>query len=158
MQVIIRPMVTTDYEQVRKVDVLTQIQYLQEKWDTFSSEEQEKHLVSRKSEFQINVDTGYCFVALDEDINQIIGFILAHETLPFHGTLYIRYIGLNPDIQGKGVGMQLYKKLIEQAKESDIKEIWALINVDNSKSMRLHEKMGFTLNDRKEAVLDLNKK
>lgn len=155
MNIIIRQMIANDYEQVHEVDILAQKQYLGEKFDRMSEEEQDSCLVSRKSEFQINIDTGYCFVAEDE--RKIVGFLLAHETLPFRGTLYIRYIGLNPDVQGKGIGLLLYKKLIDKAKQTGIKKIRALINTDNPKSMKLHEKAGFKLSDRKEAVLELYK-
>lgn len=153
MNIIVRPMSTDDYEQVHEVDILTQRQYLGEKFDRMSEEEQNSHLVSRKSEFQTNVDTGYCFVALDDE--KVIGFILAHQTLPFHRILYIYYVGLSPDFQGKGVGLLLYEKLIEKAKQTGIKKIWTLINHDNPKSIKLHEKAGFKLNDRKEAVLEV---
>ena len=153
MNISVRPMSVDDYKSVHKVDILTQRQYLGAKFDELSTEEQDKHLVSRKSEFQTNVDTGYCFVA--EDDGEIIGFLLSYETLPFRGTLYIHYIGLNPEYQGKGVGFLLYKKIIDKAKEKQIKEIRALINLDNPKSIKLHEKLGFKLSDRKEAVLEL---
>ncbi len=155
MSVLIRPMTISDYGQVYEVDILTQRQYLGQNFDQMSKEEQDAHLVSRKSEFQLNVDTAYCFVA--EDSEKIVGFLLAHETLPFHGTLYIRYIGLCPEYQGKGIGLLLYEKLIEKAKQTGIKKIWALINTDNPKSIELHSKAGFKLSDRKEATLELNK-
>ena len=153
MTIIVRRMIADDYRQVHEVDILTQKQYLGEKFDRMNEEERDSHLVSRKSEFQINVDTGYCFVAQNEE--KIVGFILGHEALPFHGTLNIRYIGLNPDFQGKGIGLLLYGKLIEKAKQTGIKEIRALINIDNPISMKLHERAGFRLNDRKEAILRL---
>lgn len=147
-------MTMDDYEPVHQVDILTQRQYLGQKFDELSPEEQDKHhLVSRKSEFQINVDTGYCFVA--EDNGQIIGFLLSYETLPFHGILGINYIGLNPKYQNKGVGLLLYEKLVEKAKQKGINKIKTHINLDNPKSIRLHEKAGFKLKDRKEAILEL---
>jgi len=156
MNIIIRPMRIDDHDQVRNVDILTQKQYLGAKFDQMREEEKDDHLVSRKSNFQINVDTGYCFVALND--NKIIGFILAHETLPFHGDLYIRYISINPKFQGKGIGSLLYRKLIEKAKQNGIDRIKALINIDNPNSIKLHGKIGFELKDRKEAVLQINKK
>jgi len=116
-------------------------------------EEQETHLVSKKSEFAINVDTGYCFVA--ENNGEIIGFILAHETLPFHGTLFIHYIGINPAYQGKGTGLLLLKRIIEKAKENDISVIRSLINTDNPPSVKLHKKAGFKISLRKRAILEL---
>ena len=153
MNISVRQMTLDDYEPVHQVDVLTQRQYLGQKFDELSPQEQEKHLVSRKSEFKINVDTGYSFVA--EDNGQIIGFLLAYETLPFIGIIYIHYIGLNPKYQGKEIGLLLYKKLIEKAKHNYIKKIMSFINLDNPKSIRLHEKAGFELKDRKEAILEL---
>lgn len=153
MNITVRSMKNTDYDAVRQVDIMTQKQYLGQKFDKMNQEEQEKRLVSRKSEFQINVNTGYCFVA--EENEKIVGFIFAYETLPFHGTLHIRYIGLNPDYQGKGIGLLLYDKLVNNAKRTGVKKIWALINFDNPKSIELHKKAGFSLSDRKEAVLEL---
>jgi L-amino acid N-acyltransferase YncA len=137
MNIIVRSITVDDYEQVRNV-------------------EKNSHLVSRKPEFQINVDTGYCFLAENKNKN-IIGFLMAHETLPFHGTLYVRYIGVKPEAQGQGVGQLLYKKLIETAKQTGIKKIIGLANVDNPSSIKLFEKVGFKLSDRKQAVLELSK-
>lgn len=140
-----------DYQGVRIVDELTQRQYLGLQWDRFSESEKETHLKSRLSEFEINLNTGYCFVAV---INKkVVGFIFAHETLPFRGKLYIRHIAIHPNYQGQGIGFLLYKKLIEKAKQTQITEIAALINTDNPRSIKLHEKVGFTLKDRKEARL-----
>lgn len=154
-QISIRQMELDDYEQVQSVDILTQRQYLGSKFDDMSQEEQESHLVSRKSEFQTNIDTGYCFVA--EHGEKIVGFILAYETLPFAGTLNIRYVGINPIHQREGIGQLLYKELINKARENGIKKIQALINLDNPNSIKLHEKVEFKLVDRKEATLILDK-
>ena len=153
MNVTIRPMLLSDYSRVHEVDILTQQQYLGNKFNKMTVEEQETRLVSRKSEFAINVNTGYCFVA--ENNRKIIGFIFAYETLPFHGTLFIHYIGINPVYQGKGIGLLLFKRIIEKAKENNIKTIQSLINTDNPPSIKLHEKAGFKLSLRKQAVLEL---
>ena len=157
MNIFIRSMTIKDYDQVHEMDTLTQKQYLGAKFDQMSEKEKDPHLVSRKSEFQINVNTGYCFIAEDENKN-IVGFILAHETLPFHGTLYIRYIGIKPEVQRQGIGQLLYKKLIEKARETNIKKIVGLANNDNPNSIKLFEKVGFKLTDRKQAILELGKK
>lgn len=150
--IIIRELTNQDYEGVRRVDILTQKQYLGEKWEELSPAERDEHLVSRRSEFNINVSSGYGFTArLD---NKIVGFIFAHETLPFRGNIYIRYIGINPKYQRQGIGLLLYQGLIKKAKKNNIKKITALINLDNPKSMKLHRKAGFSLKDRKEAVYE----
>ena len=143
----------SDYSQVHEVDILTQQQYLGNKFIEMKTKERETHLVSRKSEFAINVDTGYCFVA--ENSGQVVGFILAYETLPFHGTLFIHYIGINPTYQGKGIGFVLFKRIIEKSKKNNISAIQSLINIDNPPSVKLHEKAGFKISLRKQAILEL---
>lgn len=150
--IIIRQITKADYEGIRRVDILTQKQYLREKWEKLSEAEKEEHLVSRQNEFNINVRSGYGFVACLN--NEIVGFIFAHETRPFRGNIYIRYIGINPDYQGRGIGLVLYKELIKNAKKNNIKKITALINLDNPNSAKLHRKTGFSLKDRKEAIYE----
>lgn len=153
MKITVRPMTIDDYEAVHQVDILTQRQYLGQEFDKLSTEEQNKrYLVSRKTEFQTNIDTGYCFVAETND--EIIGFLLSHETLPFHGTLYIRHIAIKPDFQGMGIGEILYRKVIDKAKGNNFKKITTLINLDNPNSIKMHKKAGFNLKDRKEAILE----
>lgn len=152
-KIVIRALRLEDYSGVRRVDELTQRQYRGVIWDQLSEEEKESYLVSRSSEFAINLGTGYCFVATSE--NEVIGFVFAHETLPFASNLSIRYVGINPAHQAEGIGFLLYEHLIEKAKRQGIKSITALINLDNAPSMKLHQKAGFWLRDRKEAVLDL---
>jgi len=151
--IVIRQLTKQDYKEVHKVDILTQKQYLGVKWNNLSNTEKEKHLVSRKNEFDINVSSGYGFVASLN--NEIIGFILAYETKPFLGNIYIRYIGINTKYQGYGVGLLLYKELIKKARKNNIKRITALINLDNPNSVKMHKKAGFTLRDRKQADLCL---
>lgn len=152
-KIIIRKLTKKDYSEVRGVDILTQKQYLKTKWNKLSSKEKEEHLVSRKNEFGINVNSEYCFVASLN--NRIVGFILAHKTHPFLKDIYITYIGINPKYQGHGIGLLLYKELIIQAKNNNVTRIIALINLDNPNSIKLHEKAGFVLKDRIEAILNL---
>ena len=151
--IVVRAVQLEDYSGVRRVDELTQRQYRGAAWDQLSEEAKEPYLVSRPSEFAINVETGYGFVALRED--EVVGFVFAHETLPFPGDLSIRSVGVDPAYQGTGIGLLLYAQLIEHAKQQAIKSITALINLDNPPSMKLHQKAGFWLRDRKEAVLNL---
>ena len=153
MKIILRRLTLKDYIGVREVDEQTQRQYLGQKWDRLSKDKRESHLKSRSSEFETSANTGFSFVAIHD--GKIVGFIFAYETLSFHGRLHIHHIAIHPQYQNQGIGMQLYKRLVKKAKQKDIKKIIALINLDNPASIRLHEKLGFTLKDRKEATLDL---
>jgi L-amino acid N-acyltransferase YncA len=132
------------------VDIETQIQYLgQEKWEQLTSEEKETHLVVWQTNFNDFINNGFCFLA--ETDGKIIGFILAYETVPVYQEIYCRYIGISPIWQGKGIGVLLFEKLIQIAKENKMKKVWSLINPDNPNSIKAHQKAGFELKDRKEA-------
>jgi len=101
-----------------------------------SKEEQDTRLVSRKSEFQINVDTGYCFVA--EDQGEIIGFILAHKHYHLR-TLYILTSVLILRFKARESIITL-QRTDRKSEAYGYKRDSALINTDNPKSVRLHEK------------------
>lgn len=150
---VVRELTEKDYDGVRRVDELTQRQYIGVTWDLLSDEHKDEHLVSRRSDFPFYLRTGYCFVARIS--NQIIAFLFAYEMLPFRREIIISYIGVCPEHQGRGVALLLYKRMIEKARRNGVKEITALINMDNPYSIRLHEKAGFVLQDRKEAKLKL---
>jgi len=138
MELIIRPLKLEDYEQVKNINILTQKQYLGENWN-----ENEEQLISKKSEFSTNVDTGYSLVAQAD--GKIVGFLFAHETLPFLGTLHIRHIAILPKHQGHGIGGKLYERLVEIAGAKNIQNIESYINDDNPNSQKLHKKAGFKL-------------
>lgn len=150
MKVKIRQMKLGDYDPVRDIDIKTQIQYLGKKWDELSADEKEKRLETRKSEFMINVNTGYSMVA--EIGNKIVGFILAYETLPFKSTLQIHHIAILPELQGKNIGVEMYKWLIKKAQKNKIKKIISGINPDNPSSIRMHEKSGFIVKNWEKAT------
>ncbi len=151
--IVVRVLADEDYDGVRQVDVLTQRHYRGATWDHLPAEDKEEHLVTRRSDFTIYLNAGYCFVASID--NEIVAFLFAYEELPFRGGLNISYIGVSPAYQKQGIGVLLYRKLIEKAKSHGIKMLTALINLDNPHSLGLHQRVGFVLQDRKEAKLTL---
>ena len=143
---LVRPIEVTDYKDLKEIDILTQIQYLgQEKWDRLSREEKETHLVIQQPDYDGFAKSGYSLLAESE--GKILGFILAFETVQVHQELYCKYIAVNPSCQGQGIGVMLFKNLIDIAKKNNIKKIWSLINPDNPNSIKAHLKVGFKLND-----------
>jgi L-amino acid N-acyltransferase YncA len=152
-EVVIRELIAEDYDAVRRVDAATQRQYRGATWDQLPDADKEEHLVSRRSDFAINLSTGYCFVASID--GEIVAFLFAYEALPFGKDITITYIGVSPAYQGQEIGVRLYRTLIAKATSNGMKMITALINLDNPPSMALHQKVGFVLHDRKEATLKL---
>lgn len=152
-EIVIAPLSRNDFLGVRAVDKATQIQYLGTDWERLTPQEQETHLVSRKKEFNLHIQSGLCFVASRHSV--IVGFIFAYEAVYSSGSIFIQHIAINPDFQAKGIGVLLLEALIEKAKKLHCHEIRSLINIDNPQSIKLHQKVGFLLADRKEATYRL---
>ena len=86
--------------------------------------------------------------------NEVIGFIWFNITNKcFYGLdygnlenqyMFISYIWVIESFRNKGVANQLYDKVINYAKENNIKKIWLDIFMSNEKSINFHNKLGFT--------------
>jgi len=151
--VIVRKLQFKDIDGVRNVDGLTQRRYRGKEWGTFSEEEKEKFMKSRKNEFEINCKSGFSFVAVKD--GEIVGFLFAHEDLPFKDGIVVRHIAVHPNFQNKGIGKKMYGALIDKAKKEGKKTISSSINPDNMPSIKLHKQVGFTVTDWKQASLEL---
>ncbi len=151
--IIVRELQFTDINGVRNIDELTQRRYRGEEWDTYSEEEKEKFMKSRKNEFEINCKSVFSFVAVKN--GEIVGFLFAHENLPFKDGVVVRHIAVHPDFQKKSIGKKLYDALIDKAKEEGKKTISSSINPDNTSSIKLHTRVGFIVTDWKYAYLEL---
>jgi L-amino acid N-acyltransferase YncA len=151
--IVVRDLLPGDFEGVRLVDELTQKAYHGNGWERYSDSEKERFLKSRKSEFRVNCETRYSFVAAKKE--EIVGFLFAHENLPFGDEVVARHIAVHPNFQEQGVGKKLFFTLISKAKEDRKKAIRSSINPDNPASIILHERCGFEVVDWKRAVLRL---
>lgn len=86
--------------------------------------------------------------------NEVIGFIWFNITNKcFYGLdygnlenqyMFISYIWVIELYRNKGIAVQLYDKVINYAKEKNIKKIWLDIYMSNEKSINFHNKLGFT--------------
>ena len=153
MTITVRKLQYKDMDGVRNVDKLTQRIYQGKQWDMLSEDGKERFLKSRKNEFAINCETGFSFIALKG--SQVVGFLFAHENLPFKDEIVVRHIAVHPDYQKQGIGKKLYFALIDKAKSKGKKAIRSFINPDNPPSIKLHEQIGFKVVDWKNATLQL---
>jgi len=55
------------------------------------------------------------------------------------------HIGVAPDKRGRGIAEQLYLRLFQELKHEGVVRIDATMSADNSDSIRLHKKTGWTL-------------
>lgn len=150
---IIKKLTKNDKIGVQEIDQLTQRSYLKEKWDRFSFEEKQAHLVSTDDYFQFFCNSFSQVAYYDESI---VGFLFADKIGPSIGTIYIHHVAVNPDMHRQGVGESLIKSCIVSARRQGAKKILSLINPDNPPSIKLHQKVGFKIVDWKKAVLKLD--
>ena len=85
--------------------------------------------------------------------NEVIGFIWFNITnKSFYGLdygnlennyMFISYVWVIETSRDKGIASQLYDRVINYAKENNIKKIWLDIYMSNEKSIKFHNKLGF---------------
>jgi L-amino acid N-acyltransferase YncA len=149
--ILVRRFATTDYDAVLTLDVAEQGAYRGILWDSATEREREAFLMTSPRNRTAYAESDYCFVAVDAAA--IVGFLFALRLLP--DVLVVDAVGVAQAMRRKGVGRQIYAVLLEQARKRGIHRIQALISLDNPASIGLHQSAGFTLRDRKDAVLEL---
>jgi ribosomal protein S18 acetylase RimI-like enzyme len=127
---------------------ILEILFLEENKTSFFSEE--------KQQEQYNlicnaIDKNTIIVSVKN--NEVIGFIWFNVTnKSFYGLdygnlenhyMFISYIWVIETSRNKGIAMQLYDRVINYAKENNIKKIWLDIYMSNEKSIYFHNKLGF---------------
>lgn len=87
-----------------------------------------------------------CFVAEDRD-GIIVGWaaLSSYDPKPGYRGTAENSIYVDPRSQGRGIGESLLQTLLDDAPSRSIQTIVALITAENQISIRLHEKLGFTL-------------
>ena len=91
------------------------------------------------------ISENYPYLVAEED-GEIYGYAFAtqfklRQAYEFSAEVSI-YVKANA--KQKGIGTQLYDRLFEELKETDIHAIVAGISLPNDGSVRFHEKLGFT--------------
>ncbi|WP_442110127.1 GNAT family N-acetyltransferase [Pseudomonas sp. NUPR-001] len=111
--------------------------------------EQPVDLANRQAWFDARQAQRYpILVIVDAAADQVLGYASFGDWRPFEGfrhtvehSVYIR-----ADQRGNGLAPKLMQALIERARACDKHVMVAAIESGNSASIRLHERLGFTLN------------
>ncbi|MDR0507659.1 MAG: GNAT family N-acetyltransferase [Dysgonamonadaceae bacterium] len=92
------------------------------------------------------LNKNYPFIVLEED-GYIAGYALLNDWRPHHAykiTLETS-IYLDPCFVGRGLGIALYKELINNAKDLGIHSLIGVLSIPNEASRKIHTKLGFQL-------------
>jgi len=61
------------------------------------------------------------------------------------GEIYIDCVGVNPNLQGKGIGSKIFEFLIDEYVTKQKKTLGLLVDYDNPKAEKLYLKLGFKI-------------
>jgi len=130
---------------------------LKRKWEDLSLEFVDQLGATNDAAFKLYLDSGLSYVAKED--GQIVGFVFAQtvehmSNIPL--AVWVENIGVHPSHRRKGIGYQLLKKVSQEGKKKGAKAVQTAIVPENAKSMMLHKKLGFFLDARKIAFLDLD--
>ena len=110
--------------------------------------EQAVDLDNRQAWYSARQAQRYPILVAVDAADQVLGYASFGDWRPFEGfrhtvehSVYIR-----ADQRGNGLGAQLMRALIERARACDKHVMVAAIESGNASSIRLHERLGFTLN------------
>lgn len=90
------------------------------------------------------VSAGYPWLLYERD-GKVVGFAYAtgHRARPAYRWAAETSIYVSPDHQGRGIGLELYRSLIDLLGRQRLQVACAGITLPNDSSVRLHEAIGF---------------
>ncbi|MEM0449405.1 MAG: GNAT family N-acetyltransferase [Methanomassiliicoccales archaeon] len=130
---------------------------LKRKWEELSPEFVEQLGATNDQAFKLYLESGLSYVAKEDD--QIVGFIFAQKVQHMSNiplSVWIESIGVHPSHRRQGIGYQLLRKVSLEAKKQGAKAVQSAIMPENAVSLMLHKKLGFFLDARRIAFLDLD--
>ena len=157
----IRPMKLKDLIKVRDLEIDCIKEYfsatIENKWDELPQEWKDNLGASNRKSYQLYIDSGLSFVA--EEDGEVMGFIFAqmlHHVNNVENLVWIENMGVHLYFRRMGIGYKLLRKVAETGKEMGATVVHCTIANDNLPSIMLHKKLGFFMDTRKSAILDLN--
>lgn len=144
---LIRPYRPTD------IPAVTQIygHYVRDTVITFETEEPDEAEMKRR--FDAIVEKGHPLLIAELN-GSVVGYAYASTYRPRAAYRFTceDSIYLAPDAVGKGLGSTLLARLIEDSSKAGLKQMLAVITAERTNSIRLHEKHGFRMIGRYEAL------
>ena len=131
---------------------ILEILFLEENKTNFFSEEkkQEQYNLIYNAIDKNTIIVSEITTSSNNEVNGFIWFNITNNC--FYGLdygnlenhyMFISYIWVIDTYRNKGIAKQLYNKVINLAKEKNIKKIWLDIYMSNTKSINFHTKLDF---------------
>lgn len=155
-----RVMKLKDMKKVRELEISCVREYfdrtLENKWEDLPQEWKDNLGASSNKHYRPYLDSGLSFVA--EEDGEIYGFIFAqmlHHIADCDNLLWIENMGVDPIVRRNEIGFRLLRETLREGKSQGAQVAHSLIAQDNAPSILLHKKIGFFMDRRNVALLDL---
>jgi ribosomal protein S18 acetylase RimI-like enzyme len=156
----ITEIVEADRNELRKLELRLFKDYLKRSkavnWEEISQELIDQLGASSEDAFDFYMSGGLSFVARENGL--VVGFIFAQvmrHVQSLNKVVWIENMGVHPDYRRQGIATILVRRLVQATREKGIEAIFSSVTADNQESIMLHAKLGFLMEDRKFALLDL---
>jgi predicted N-acetyltransferase YhbS len=156
----IRALKEEDRGHVRALELFCVREYLEsalkKNWDTLSQDLIDQLGASAKGSFDFYRDAGLSYVAVED--NQIVGFIfsqMVEHVFNVDKVVWIEGLMVHPMQRRKGIGFKLLRKVAAEGKKKGAKAVQSVVLQDSQSVIMLHKKVGFFIDGRKLAFLDL---
>lgn len=156
----IRPVKIRDIEAVRELEVSCIREYfsktIENKWEDLPQEWKDNLGASSPNHFRTYLDSGLSLVAIEDD--EVVGFIFAqmlHHICDEDNLLWIENMGVHPYFRRYAIGYKLLRECVRLGREKGATVAHSMIQEDNVPSILLHKKLGFFMDRREVALLDL---
>ena len=157
----IRNMKLSDLIKVRDLEIMCIKEYfaktLENKWEDLPEEWKDNLGASSKKSFSTYLESNLSFVA--EEDGEIMGFIFAqmlHNVYDVEKLIWVENMGVHPYFRRNGIGYKLLREVSNKGKEMGGTVVHSAIQPNNIPSIMLHKKIGFFMDRREVALLDLN--
>ncbi|MBR2254214.1 MAG: GNAT family N-acetyltransferase [Candidatus Methanomethylophilaceae archaeon] len=149
-----------DIEKVRELELSCIREYfsetLENRWEDLPQEWKDGLGASSRRHFSTYLESGLSFVA--EEDGEILGFIFAqmlHHICDSDDLLWIENMGVHPYFRRNAIGYKLLRECVRAGREQGAQVAHSMIQPDNAPSILLHKKIGFFMDRRDVALLDL---
>ncbi|MBM4237674.1 MAG: GNAT family N-acetyltransferase [Euryarchaeota archaeon] len=129
---------------------------LTKKWSDLRQDLVDQLGASSAQNYDHYVGSRLSYVAKEK--RTIVGFVFAKIVTHVYSVpkmVWVENVGVHPDHRRKGVAYRLLKAVALEGKRQGAKAMHSAIMPDNIESIMLHKKLGFFVDGRKIAFLDL---
>lgn len=154
------PMREEDRRQVRALELFCMRETIEpvlaKKWSDLSQDLVDQLGASSAQSYDHYTGSGLSYVAKEKGMT--VGFVFAKIVTHIYSVpkmVWVENVGVHPDHRRKGIAYRLLRTVALEGKKQGAKAMHSAIMLDNVESIMLHKKLGFFVDGRKIAFLDI---